>query len=112
MRPTCDCAKRASTTRRRKSPPTATGNSTDRKSTRLNSSHLGISYAVFCLNKKSTRLNSSHLGISYAVFCLQKNSEDKLVGEITQVARRSSLIHLAQTGQVNVASAKTLKSDL
>src|SRR5947199_1740464 len=27
---------------------------TDRKSTRLNSSHLGISYAVFCLKKKST----------------------------------------------------------
>src|SRR5438045_8245969 len=25
---------------------------TDRKSTRLNSSHLGISYAVFCLTKK------------------------------------------------------------
>src|SRR5205814_6260274 len=28
---------------------------TDRKSTRLNSSHLGISYAVFCLKKKKTR---------------------------------------------------------
>src|ERR1035441_10746767 len=31
---------------------------TDRKSTRLNSSHLGISYAVFCLkktNKQNTR---------------------------------------------------------
>src|SRR5205814_10346452 len=27
----------------------------DRKSTRLNSSHLGISYAVFCLKKKTTR---------------------------------------------------------
>src|SRR5256885_13323003 len=27
---------------------------TDRKSTRLNSSHLVISYAVFCLKKKST----------------------------------------------------------
>src|ERR1039458_510865 len=26
----------------------------DRKSTRLNSSHLGISYAVFCLKKTST----------------------------------------------------------
>src|SRR5947199_2907194 len=26
----------------------------DRKSTRLNSSHLGISYAVFCLKKKTT----------------------------------------------------------
>src|SRR5262245_63934673 len=28
--------------------------SRDRKSTRLNSSHLGISYAVFCLKKKIT----------------------------------------------------------
>src|ERR1035438_10646166 len=28
------------------------GKKTDRKSTRLNSSHLGISYAVFCLKKK------------------------------------------------------------
>src|ERR1035438_6154796 len=27
----------------------------DRKSTRLNSSHLGISYAVFCLKKKVLR---------------------------------------------------------
>src|SRR5262245_62930136 len=27
----------------------------DRKSTRLNSSHLGISYAVFCLKKKMQR---------------------------------------------------------
>src|ERR1035441_1653921 len=31
----------------------------DRKSTRLNSSHLGISYAVFCLKKKFHR--ESHL---------------------------------------------------
>src|SRR5262245_62397452 len=29
----------------------------DRKSTRLNSSHLGISYAVFCLKKKNTTNN-------------------------------------------------------
>src|SRR5262245_65364599 len=29
-----------------------TGKAIDRKSTRLNSSHLGISYAVFCLKKK------------------------------------------------------------
>src|SRR5256885_12920964 len=29
--------------------------STDRKSTRLNSSHLVISYAVFCLTKKKQR---------------------------------------------------------
>src|SRR5256885_7643929 len=31
----------------------ATGACSDRKSTRLNSSHLVISYAVFCLKKKS-----------------------------------------------------------
>src|SRR5690625_5865313 len=30
----------------------------DRKSTRLNSSHVAISYAVFCLKKKTTKLNS------------------------------------------------------
>src|SRR5262245_64892438 len=30
----------------------------DRKSTRLNSSHLGISYAVFCLKKKNNRIQS------------------------------------------------------
>src|SRR5436853_2269277 len=29
--------------------------SKDRKSTRLNSSHLGISYAVFCLKKKKNK---------------------------------------------------------
>src|SRR5262245_64331001 len=33
----------------------------DRKSTRLNSSHLGISYAVFCLKKKKTRRRYSHV---------------------------------------------------
>src|SRR2546426_2366704 len=49
----------------------------DRKSTRLNSSHLVISYAVFCLKKKSTRLNSTHVVSSYAVFCL-KNKKTPL----------------------------------
>src|SRR3712207_8567518 len=34
----------------------------DRKSTRLNSSHANISYAVFCLKKKT-----KHLGQSYKI---------------------------------------------
>src|SRR5258705_8238830 len=34
--------------------------SIDRKSTRLNSSHLGISYAVFCLKKKKKRPQLKH----------------------------------------------------
>src|SRR5215212_11744276 len=34
----------------------------DRKSTRLNSSHLGISYAVFCLKKKKqTQTKTPHV---------------------------------------------------
>src|SRR5437660_2327962 len=32
----------------------------DRKSTRLNSSHVAISYAVFCLKKKKLRNNAHH----------------------------------------------------
>src|SRR5256885_10387837 len=32
----------------------------DRKSTRLNSSHLVISYAVFCLKKKKRHTSSAH----------------------------------------------------
>src|SRR5690625_7007781 len=32
----------------------------DRKSTRLNSSHVAISYAVFCLKKKITRNHNSY----------------------------------------------------
>src|SRR3712207_7912766 len=50
----------------------------DRKSTRLNSSHAHISYAVFCLKKiiyldrKSTRLTSRHTTLSYPAFGLTK----------------------------------------
>src|SRR5258707_7964118 len=38
--------------RPRRRVPAAAGAHTDRKSTRLNSSHANISYAVFCLKKK------------------------------------------------------------
>src|SRR3712207_6968278 len=38
----------------------------DRKSTRLNSSHANISYAVFCLKKKNyIRLNPTSYSVSY-----------------------------------------------
>src|SRR5437868_12252889 len=32
----------------------------DRKSTRLNSSHVSISYAVFCLKKKNMKVHRAH----------------------------------------------------
>src|SRR5437899_8669507 len=54
----------------------------DRKSTRLNSSHLGISYAVFCLKKKK-RIKKSHTVVRlerrdcYAsrILCCDKRSD-------------------------------------
>src|SRR6266704_4247723 len=48
-------------------PGVASGHApSDRKSTRLNSSHVSISYAVFCLKKK--KKNVAHIS-----FCNKKN---------------------------------------
>src|SRR2546426_2410107 len=44
----------------------------DRKSTRLNSSHLVISYAVFCLKKKNKSENSNLFLIEHPSFLLEK----------------------------------------
>src|SRR2546422_4243888 len=41
-------------------------NLSDRKSTRLNSSHGYISYAVFCLKKKKTFQDLSHIRIEWS----------------------------------------------
>src|SRR5258708_21693865 len=43
----------------RRHPPREWFPNTDRKSTRLNSSHQIISYAVFCLKKKKTNTHSN-----------------------------------------------------
>src|SRR5262245_63188365 len=47
------------------------------------------------LDRKSTRLNSSHLGISYAVFCLKKK-RDRGHGPGALFARRRDLHHPSQ----------------
>src|SRR5437773_3958580 len=46
----------------------ATYSDRDRKSTRLNSSHITISYAVFCLKKKNEHI---HLRIHFCVLWLR-----------------------------------------
>src|SRR5436309_5276592 len=53
------------------------------------------------LDRKSTRLNSSHVKISYAVFCLKKKKKNKLFREkITPVyvSSSSSIIDPIQNG--------------
>src|SRR2546422_1862564 len=41
----------------------------DRKSTRLNSSHGYISYAVFCLKKKTSCVSNSYRSVSRLAMC-------------------------------------------
>src|SRR3712207_8479071 len=43
-----------------------------------------------CEDRKSTRLNSSHANISYAVFCLKKNSRQYLLASPFLKTRRST----------------------
>src|SRR3712207_7505723 len=44
-----------------------------------------VEVRLLSADRKSTRLNSSHANISYAVFCLKKkNKESKLVGDKTR----------------------------
>src|SRR5580700_11459602 len=50
------------TTTSRRRPLTSSPGCRDRKSTRLNSSHVEISYAVFCLKKKKTNKANILLG--------------------------------------------------
>src|SRR5256885_3501586 len=70
----------------------------DRKSTRLNSSHLVISYAVFCLKKKNTqRVTLSHMR------------------DITARLSRSSCRHAGRVhsvGEVLVANTAQVNADL
>src|SRR3989475_6031989 len=81
----------------------------DRKSTRLNSSHSQISYAV-SLDQKSTRLNSSHSQISYAVFCLKKKkSEATPFNQILQPnARREMSLRQGKGSFAGVAAVAAL----
>src|SRR5699024_11447053 len=44
-------------------------------------------------DRKSTRLNSSHVSISYAVFCLKKKKKIHTVGELDTTEPTSELVH-------------------
>src|SRR5256885_10210257 len=53
---------------------TSTTVQTDRKSTRLNSSHLVISYAVFCLKKKKKKTTYNEHSCSRRIGCRHASS--------------------------------------
>src|ERR1039458_10766025 len=52
-----------------------------------------------CIDRKSTRLNSSHLGISYAVFCLKKKKKQQK-GPLTGISELSASANLGGGGGV------------
>src|SRR4051812_49555593 len=67
--------------RRPSSPPTTatpSGGGRDRKSTRLNSSHMSISYAVFCLKKKNNVQSLLKL-VHGEAMGLHRDDEDEIV---------------------------------
>src|SRR5206468_6846124 len=68
----CTIAIRTPTQTYLSSSPANTASSIPRKSCWNRSLFRGIELAVFAGDRKSTRLNSSHDQISYAVFCLKK----------------------------------------
>src|SRR5215203_3990443 len=61
--------------------PRSPGKRGDRKSTRLNSSHANISYAVFCLKKKNKAM-SRHAGWSTSEAALASAADVALLLEV------------------------------
>src|SRR2546429_946078 len=57
-------------------------------------------------DRKSTRLNSSHGYISYAVFCLKKKKKHTTADKLTPISTVSSTMDLGHT-RVCVAAAST-----
>src|ERR1022692_4229222 len=55
---------------------------------------------LFRSDRKSTRLNSSHLVISYAVFCLKKKTQEAQLPPCRQYGRGSFNPSLASIGLV------------
>src|SRR5256886_8837121 len=66
----------------------------DRKSTRLNSSHSQISYAVFCLNKKKDSTVNRYAAVAPAGFRVSLTGEQGALG--IAVARYSRSMQLRQ----------------
>src|ERR1039457_3494555 len=57
------------------------------------------------LDRKSTRLNSSHLVISYAVFCLKKNNFLGIMGSLS-----GRVLDLTNTVQLQLCESASRKS--
>src|SRR6266511_4389561 len=89
------------------------GHGEDRKSTRLNSSHVKISYAVFCLNKKSDLCRQRHValdpdGLPAGIHRLLDLAEavPERVGA-RKAVRKAPVLERIGTGAISVADSVT-----
>src|ERR1039458_979623 len=69
----------------RDNPECANAAHTDRKSTRLNSSHLGISYAVFCLKKQMQALEPNYVKGASAAAKKLKDAHIPIQGRMHEI---------------------------
>src|SRR5690554_7523307 len=58
-----------------------------------NACKIGWGLELRAADRKSTRLNSSHVRISYAVFCLKKKKENKDIFSIKCIIRKRNNHH-------------------
>src|SRR5258707_11376706 len=64
--------------------------------------HLGLCQLlrpIHSRDRKSTRLNSSHANISYAVFCLKKKKDNQVPDQLDVVDSETQRMHVAHPEQ-------------
>src|SRR5205807_5756209 len=66
------------------------------------------SFLATSLDRKSTRLNSSHLVISYAVFCLKKKNNHITLAHALPARRERGAISAAHTPYCSIAPGPPL----
>src|SRR5471032_2207294 len=77
--------------------------------------HVGPTPGLPSIDRKSTRLNSSHIPISYAVFCLKK--KNRILQQLSQFIKNKQTCEPFQNvmrrrhilRELNVASTKSLR---
>src|SRR5262245_1182729 len=98
-------------TRTRRLQRTTSRIESDRKSTRLNSSHLGISYAVFCLKKKICVSKNVSVSCAYTQGKREQFSAfNRTLDAINNVFRKFSAFH-DETGRLNVDGMNIISND-
>src|SRR5690554_7339140 len=71
----------------------ATSGSVMEKQERISPASSGLSHFSFCMteDRKSTRLNSSHVRISYAVFCLKKKKQQHNSCKVSKTQHQNNI---------------------